>query len=86
MDTNSDAAVVYSAGEHMADNPFSQPRENRSITVTFRMTPTEHRVVKNAADARGVEIVDLIREGLGHVLARVAQQQPPRARGKERKP
>ena len=52
----------------MAENPFNTPRESRSVTLTFRMTPTEHKAVKDAADADGVEIVDLVREGLRLVL------------------
>ena len=32
------------------------------------MTPTEHAAVKAAAEARGIEIVDLIRAGLALVL------------------
>ena len=62
----------------MADNPFNTPRESRSVTVTFRMTPTEHEAVKAVANAEGVEIVDLIREGLGLVLDRRTKGNAPR--------
>jgi hypothetical protein len=54
-------------------NPFAQQREARSVTVTFRMTPTEHQAVKAIADREAVEIVDLIREGLGLVVDRRRQ-------------
>ena len=64
----------------MSDNPFSTPREARSITVTLRMTPTEHAAVKAAADAEGKEIVDLIREGLGLVLDRKRAAAPRKER------
>ena len=64
----------------MAENPFNLPRENRSVTVTFRMTPTEHDAVKRIADRDGVEIVDLIREGLGLVLERRAAAAPRKER------
>ena len=64
----------------MAENPFSIAREARSITLTFRVTPTEHAALKAAADADGVDIVDLIREGLR--LALDARLKAPR---KERK-
>lgn len=59
------------------ENPFSQPREARSVTVTFRMTPTEHGAVKAIADREGAEIVDLIREGLGHVIEQRQTSAPP---------
>ena len=63
----------------MSDNPFDVPRESRSVTLTVRMTPTEHAAVKAAADADGKEIVDLVREGLRLVLDRRAKaKSPPR--------
>ena len=37
----------------MSANPFTQPREAKSITLTFRMTPTEHAAVKAVADKQG---------------------------------
>ena len=64
----------------MSDNPFTTPREARSITVTLRMTPTEHAAVKAAAKEAGVEIVDLIREGLGLVLDRKRTAAPRKER------
>ena len=64
----------------MAENPFSIAREARSITLTFRVTPTEHAALKAAADAGGVDIVDLIREGL-----RLALDARPKAPRKELK-
>ena len=67
----------------MAENPFRTPRESRSVTLTFRMTPTEHDAVKKAADAEKVEIVDLIREGLGLVLER--RERNPAARKERRR-
>lgn len=61
------------------ENPFAQPRESRSVTVTFRMTPTEHAAVKAIADREGLDLVDLIREGLGHVIERRQTPAPPRS-------
>ncbi len=73
----------------MPDNPFTQPREARSVTLTFRMTPSEHAAVKAIADREGTEIVDLVREGLGHVIEQrqtPAPQSPAPARRSRSQP
>ena len=54
-----------------SDNPFTKPRETRSITLTFRVTPTEHAaMVKAAGTTQRSGLVDLIREGLGLIIER----------------
>ena len=54
----------------MDGNPFKTPRETRSITLTLRVTPSEHKALEDRARTEGVEIVELIREGLGLALDR----------------
>lgn len=46
-------------------NPFKAPRETRSITLTFRVTPTEHAAMAAAAGKDRNDLVNLIREGIG---------------------
>jgi hypothetical protein len=58
----------------MADNPFNVPREARTVTLTFRMTPTEHKAVQARAEAEGKDLVDVVREGLALVLDRPVQR------------
>lgn len=62
------------------DNPFREAREPREITITFRVTRSEHDAIVAAVGTGRGAIKDLIREGLAIALENRRQRQKARKR------
>ena len=50
-------------------DPFA-PREFRSIVLTFRLTPSEHKAMQAVAGKKRNDLVNLIREGVALAIAK----------------
>lgn len=50
------------------DNPFAAPRESKSVTITFRITPSEHAALLSLAKKLKLDSVGAIRAALAALM------------------
>ncbi len=54
--------------------PKKKPEDRRSANPSMRMTPTEHRLLKKAAEAKGLPLTAWMRETLLRAARRTQKE------------